>query len=305
MNAVSSVGLVLLISAACGSSSSTEADAGAADVDADSSEVLRVVSPDIELQPGEEITYCYYFDMPNEAEVGVRQWSSTMTPGSHHLILFLADASAPAAGTLVPDCDGFNLGDEWTYSAQTPEQTSVLPAGTGMPVAANQRAFIQMHYLNSGDTVIEAHAELEATTYPAGTPYTRAAAYITYSQGFSIPANSPGSVSDTCAVPAGAKFFAMSTHSHKQSTSTEVRDGKSMVLTSANWEHPTVETWSDDPFYTFASGDLTYQCDYYNPTGTTVNEGASAEFNEMCMAVGYYFPAPQGSKLCVNGFVLP
>ncbi|MEZ4366414.1 MAG: hypothetical protein R2939_09020 [Kofleriaceae bacterium] len=294
-----------LLLAACGGSSDADVDAGPGGPDADADTTLRVVSPDIEIAPGEEITYCYYFDMPNDAEVGVRRWTSTMTPGSHHLIVFLAGSGAPAAGTLVPDCDGFGLGDEWMYSAQTPENEAVMPDGVGMPIGAGRRAFVQMHYLTASDVTLDAHVEVTAEVYPAGTAYTRAAAYITYSQGFSIPANSMGQAGDTCAVPADAKFFAMSTHSHHYSMQTDVFDGATNILTSTSWEHPTVETWDDDPYFSFASGELTYACEYFNDTASTVYEGSSAQLNEMCMAVGYFFPAPNGPRLCVNGFVLP
>lgn len=292
---------------ACGGGGgSADIDAAPDVPDAGSDALLRVVTPDVEIQPAEEITYCYYFDMPNTDEVGVKRWASTMTPGSHHLILFMAGPNAPAAGTMIPDCDGFALGDEWTYSAQTPTNSADMPAGVGMPVAAGQRAFLQMHYLNASDDVINAHVEVEAETYPAGTEYTRAAAYITYSQGFTVPASpDPYAVSAECSVPATAKFFGMSTHSHQYSIQTDVFDGDTNVVTSTNWEHPTVASWMDAPHYTFSTGRLRYECQYLNTSGAPVDEGSSAEFNEMCMAVGYFFPANNGSQLCVNGFVLP
>lgn len=292
----------LAFTACGGGSSSDNPDAAETTApDAAAGDNLTVVTPDVVIQPGQEITYCYYFDMPNTDEVAVHKWASTMTPGSHHLILYFTDSSV-AAGTLVENCNT-GISDEWTYSSQTPVNSAEMPDGVAMKVAGSQRAFMQMHYLNASDEPLTAHSVLTAEVVAAGTAYVPAAAYITYSQGFSIAANSPGSVSHTCTVPAGAQFFSLSTHSHQWSTDVTVMDGANMVLATDNWEHPEVKTW-DQPYYTFASGKLSYECNYFNGSNVPVNEGSSAQTNEMCMAVGYFFPAPTGSKLCVNDFLI-
>lgn len=223
-----------------------------------------------------------------------------MTPGSHHLILFFGD-SGKADGTIDQSCGGVTGGGipYWTYSAQTPTNEAVMPAGIGMTVPAGQKVYVQMHYLNTGDADIAAHVKIDGETYAAGENYTPAAAYITYNTQINIPAMSTGTAGGTCAVPAGAKFFSMSTHAHKQATHTQVTDGSAMVFQSDNWEHPGTVDWNAEPFFSFASGSLTYRCDYNNPTNRTVREGSSAETDEMCMAVGYFFPAT-GPKFCIN-----
>ena len=105
-------------------------------------------------------------------------------------------------------------------------------------------------------------------------------------------------------MPAGSKFFALSTHSHKFTTRTEVKDGNAMVFESTNWDHPGSATWSAEPYFTFSSGRLSYRCEYNNTTGNTVGEGDSAQTDEMCMAVGYFFPSTS-AKFCYNGQFVP
>ena len=60
-------------------------------------------------------------------------------------------------------------------------------------------------------------------------------------------------------------------------------------------------------FYSFSGNQLTYECTYDN-TGSnknvTIKTGDSAEFDEMCMASGYFFPAPK-AVFCYNDNVLP
>lgn len=279
---------------------------------------FQLVSPDVMIEPGQEITYCYYFRTPNTESMAIKKWTSSMTPGSHHLILFTTgNTDKRPPGTISAANCGFG-GDTalpaWTYSAQTPTAELALPAddGTGTPLAidipANTAGFIQMHYFNSTDQVINAHVTINAEALPAGAAFTKTAAYVTYNGDLSIPPSPNPQTLDvetqSCDVPAGAKFWLMSTHAHKQAVKTEVLDGATMAMESTDWEHPIPATWMASPFFAFASGKVTYRCTYYNPTDRTITSGDSAATDEMCMASGYYFPATK-SRICFDGFLLP
>ncbi len=297
--------VVSMLVAACGSGDSgVPGDNDVPDAGAAPTEGFRIVTPDIPIQPGEEVTYCYYTTIPITREMGVKRWSSTMTPGSHHLILFFATGASMPDGTIEKDCGGLGGGGfnipYWTYSAQTAVAESRMPAGIGMTVGAMQKVYVQMHYVNTGDEVLNAHVVVDADAYPAAETYTPAAAYITYRAGFTIGANSLGETGGSCEVPAGARFFSLSTHTHRRGILTRVTDGDAMVFESDNWEHPGAAAWAGDPFFAFGSNQLTYHCEYDNRGNTNpVSEGASAKTDEMCMAVGYFFPAT-APKICLN-----
>jgi hypothetical protein len=274
---------------------------------------FQVKSPELTIMPGQEITYCYYFKFPTTTEVGVKKWQSRMTSGSHHMIVYLTKTEQKPAGTVDTGCGGVGGGGAgnipvWTYSAQNQDAEAVMPTGIGMTIAAAQPAYVQMHYLNTTDAAIKVHVTLNGDTYATTDTYTKAAAFVTYTSGFSVP---PGnsSVSKTCDLAGAglgsAKFFTMSTHTHKQGVKTYVKDGSTagtQIFSATDWEHPGAISWMSEPFYTFPSGKLYYQCDYTNPGTTTIVEGQSAQTNEMCMAVGYFFPATT-AKFCVNGLV--
>ena len=239
-----------------------------------------------------------------------------MTPGSHHMILFLTGTAQQPDGTMTEANCGLGGGAQnlpiWTYAAQaTPFETD-LPAddGTGKPVGmevpANQAAYVQMHYLNTTDAPLMAHVHLQAFAYPQGTAFTKTAAYVTYNESLTIPAHAVNLLQTmTCNVDPTAKFWTISTHSHKQSVATDVKDGTSTVFSSTDWEHPGAAAWNPG-FYSFASGKLTYECTYTNDGDNANNQivsGNSAATNEMCMAVGYYFPATT-PHICLNNFVV-
>jgi len=294
-----------LVLVACGGGGMSGDDVVADDEppgpDADPGRQFQIVTPDIEIQPGEEVTYCYYTTVDIDEAVGVKKWSSTMAAGSHHLIVYFTDNEVYPDGTVTEDCGGSGAGiPYWTYSAGTPEYENAMPDGVGMTVGARQHLYVQLHYLNpSPSTPITANAVITAEHYAPGEEYIPAAAFITYHTGISIPPNGTATATGTCTnVPAGANFFTLSTHAHRRAIHPEVHDGDAMVFESDDWEHPGATDWRTSP-YQF-SGSLVYSCDYQNDLDQTVTTGDSAATDEMCMAVGYFYPAPGGPEFCIS-----
>jgi hypothetical protein len=305
-----SFAFVIVIAAACGKSPNTT-DPDAPNSSNNEPVAFEIKSTDIALPHGMEFTKCFYFHTPNTTTLAVNKWVSDLTPGSHHMIMFLnPGGNQPADGTIDENC---GLGGTatsnvpvWTFSTQMPHLEENVPSddGTGKPLAqnipANTAGFFQMHYLNATDTDLMVHVDLKAYALPAATAFTETEAYVTYVQGFSVPPGS-SSVSGTCSVPSGKKFWTVSSHTHKQGTEVKIDDGSSKIYDSTDWEHPIVKDWAAPQFYTFSSGKLTWTCSYVNDGTTTIDEGPSAATNEMCMATGYYFPATASSFNVVFG----
>lgn len=266
---------------------------------------FTIQSKEVTIQPGEEITYCYYFTTPNDAPLAIKKWTSEMTPGSHHLIMYWGGNKAD--GTIEPSDSCVSGIPQWVYASQTPTSELPLPSddGTGKPlgmnVAAHQKGYVEMHYLNTSDDPLTVSVKVSAYAHADGVEYTPTAAYITYNAGFEIPKDAQDyPVTQTCQLSPDLKFWTVSTHAHKQAVKTEIHDGSSMVFSATDWEHPGSRDWAT-PYYQFSSGSITYTCTYTNLTGGVVKEGPSAKFNEMCMATGYIFPAT-AAKFCYDGF---
>ncbi len=123
-------------------------------------------------------------------------------------------------------------------------------------------------------------------------------------------------VSGTCQVPVGSNFFQMATHTHKHATVATIdytSGGQTTRLvytgeaqtyppdqvpgTGTDYEHPGVAMWNSPSFLTLKAGDsFNYSCSYENSGTTAVTVGETAASNEMCMMMGYYYPA--GSTSC-------
>jgi len=288
---------------------------------------FQLVSPMVDIQPGEQVSYCYYFHTPNTANLTIAKWES-LTPGMHDMVLYVTNSQSQDPGTVSSDnCGGgIPLGNAvWTYGTQDPDQaynSVVLPAddgaghAIGQLIRPNQAGFILMHYNNTTGAVIHGHVELNAHAYPDTTPVVIAAPYVTYNADIAL---TPGSAtqpttksySATCTIPNSPdgtatgtppKFFAMTTHTYRQGVHAVVMDGPTKVFESNNWEHPGALSMA--PFYTFASGALTYQCDYRNPNTYSITSGVNPKTDEQCMAIGYFFPAATANGTghhCIDG----
>lgn len=307
------LGPLLLAVAACGDDAPAEGppDPGAAKplppVLMPPASGVQIASPEFVLQPGEEVFKCYHTTVPVDTEVAVNRFKSVMTPGSHHLILYgMQEAGAPD-GTF-EDC-GRQAGTPslkslrvWLYASQKPEDGSVLPEGVAMPFKARQPVMLNLHYLNASSKPLTVRAAVNAE-YVSGS-YQRAGAFITFNTNIAIPAQGTQTVSGRCKLPAGGKFFSLSTHSHRYTTSADVslwQGGKMMqeLVSTNDWEHPTIRRW-EDPFLTAQAGqELQYSCAYKNTTDQVIKVGESASEDEMCMAIGYYFPATKNT-FCLN-----
>jgi hypothetical protein len=289
--------LVLLSLTACTGDSEQDFDGGLA---------FEITSTSITLQPGEETTKCFYFTTPNAAPVQINKWISDMTPGSHHMIMFRTlGGTQPPDGTVDEACGG-GLAVP-VYGTQIAHDEKAFPTddGMGKPLAqevpAASQGYFQMHYLNTSDEVLTASVTLKAYSLKAGLEFTKTDLFATYNNDISIP---PGAtnykVSATCDVVL-RNFWSLSSHSHKQSIATEVKEGTTTVFSSTDWEHPGTIEWRAPEFKLFDSGKITWECTYNN-TGDnatrTVTSGQSAQTDEMCMATGYFFPAT-GPKGCI------
>jgi len=267
---------------------------------------FTIVSSDITVASGEEVTKCFYFHTPNTDNVHIHKWVSDMSIGSHHMIYFSNLGAQPADGT-VDDCSGVDGTPLPVYGSQIAHQEADFPRDdVGVQLAQvitpQTAGYFQMHYVNSTDAALVAHIELSAFAMKQGQTFTRTDLFGVYNADIAIPPHATNfKVTGTCDIVQGVKFWSMQTHSHKQTVATAVNDGATTLFSSNDWEHPGTVQWSAPDFYTFANS-ITWSCTYDNigdNANNTIYDGQSARTNEMCVASGYYFPAA-GARGCIK-----
>jgi hypothetical protein len=261
---------------------------------------FQIVSPStISLTPGQEQFLCYYKTAPGGA-ITVGSFRSWMTKGaSHHFIVF--QGSGGVDGSLQSCAFGNGA---WVY-ATSKSGLMVgmdMPAQVGLPFSAGQSFVLNMHLVNTTSDVVKPVIKLNVLA-AKDVKYNAAAAYSAVSPNFSIniPAMGTQTVHGTCTVPAGSNFFLWTTHTHKFATNVDVNyvsGGQSTrIVNTTDWENPGTHVWTAPNFLTTKAGDsFQYACTYKNPNPLPVTFGETAASNEMCMAIGYFFPA--GGFLC-------
>jgi hypothetical protein len=96
----------------------------------------------------------------------------------------------------------------------------------------------------------------------------------------------------------------MTMHANKHSVHPFVKDGGTTLFESTDFLDPGVLRFAAAFFYTFASGQITYQCDYSNPTTNVIFAGDSVATDETCIVFGFFFPSTRPA-LCFNNFLVP
>lgn len=271
-------------------------------------DTITIDTPSFVLQPGEEKFYCYYTTLPNTEAIGAHRFTSSMPAGSHHMIVFKTKKAMAPDGTFA-ECDNFGMGDGgiadvpvWLYASQNPEGELTMPEGVGVAIGASQTVIVNLHYVNTTDAPITAQVHIDIETFAPKQTFIEAHAMITFNTQIDVPPNSMGSAGGSCDVDSEWQFITMSTHSHKYTVNAQVHDGPNMVLETLDWAHATLGRW-DSPYLKFSSGKLDYRCTYHNTLSVPLETGESAINNEMCMAVGLYFPA-NGDTFCLNSLTV-
>ena len=269
---------------------------------------VRMSVPAFTVDPGAEVSPCYYTTIPDEAASEIVRIESSMTPGSHHLVLFHTDEALAPDGTF-GDCDGllsFATPQEmprWIYAAQEEEQTFQAPDGVGISLPPGSHVVFSLHYVNASTEPLDVSIDL--TLFYAKRNVTAAGSFVSYAPDISVAPHEQGMVNGHCKLPHGAKTFLLTTHSHQFTTSARLDRWAGGVnierlLLTEDWEHPTVEKW-DSPWLTFgADEELAYTCFFDNTLDDALVDGESAVNEEMCMAIGWYFPGDGANTYCAG-----
>jgi hypothetical protein len=261
---------------------------------------VQITTTGFDLAPGAEKFTCYHAEIPLDGEIDVHYYESKMSPGSHHFILYKSATDTSAVGTM--DQTGC-LTDftNWIYSSAQPHIDLRMPENVAMVLSAHQRVLFDMHYINTTDKT--QHVQVQLNVITAKGTFQKAAPLISFNTGIRIPAHGMQTVGGDCTPGNGAKFFYMLTHTHRRgqlATITRVMANGQMgeqLIKSTNWDIPEDKSWVDAPYLTFAAGEkFHYSCEYMNDLNQVVTAGPSANTNEMCMAITYYFPASAGGS---------
>lgn len=273
----------------------------------------------ITVQPGQEDTQCMKLRLSNTGAIKVHQMRNILSSGSHHLIVYKDDDPASVESTTPYPCTPFtgalNLSGMVApvMITQKAEDALTLPDRVAYTFAPNQMIRIEMHFINSTDAPLEVSATSEFYAVPESEIDHEANILFIGTPDIDIPAGAMMDV-QTYFTPsrasldlAGAKFFAITGHTHKHglnvtvSTSTSVGGPRTSVYAPAPFEWSEPETTVHRPEFSVPDGlqaGFDIKCSYHNTSNERVGFGESAN-DEMCFFWAYYYPS-KGSHVCVH-----
>lgn len=240
---------------------------------------------------GVERTQCIVVDAGNEAEAYVRAIRTTLTQGSHHMILYrTTEALRPDP----VDCFPFAMAGSAFYIAESPMEELLYPEGAGLLFDAHQHIRIEMHQVNYVGEPIEVMGTAEFEFYDASVP-TPSPVQLLFEGPTSInlPPHASTTVTGFVRAPAGARVFALTSHTHSLGRLATIHRGRSTTDTtellhqSDSWADPPLDHFS--PALTFSSGEgFALACEFLNDTERTVGFGLDFE-DEMCFLWAYWY----------------
>jgi hypothetical protein len=263
-----------------------------------------------DMGPGSEQTFCTLQRLPNDATVLVRKIESQLSAGSHHLVVYRSDEQQEQATpfSCSPFTELIQMRSVPLFISQINTEQLQLPAGVVYELAPHQMVRIEAHYINLTSATITPTASVKFNVVPDSPELQRADFMLIGTPDIRLPPNTPTTVGPYfvhSGIPAGAKIWAMTTHTHHWGTQFRVQKSTSRTDPGTSiydypdwsWDAPPVKSF-DTPL-TFAPGEGTrFTCEYLNRSSSQVNFGESA-LAEMCVMWLYYYPSA-GYKLCLD-----
>jgi hypothetical protein len=266
---------------------------------------IRYRPASVELQPGETAQYVQWVSAPLDRELDIVDVRGSQGPGGHHAVLY-ASADVEPAGTTRAWSPGDQLTARFLGGAGGEGVSSGggLPEGAVLRVPAGSAFYIQSHYLNATDDVIEGTSTVDVKVVEPSPDAIVLSMFVSSTLAVDVP---PGLHEQTlsCAVQQDTPMILFVNHIHETgvAVATELRttDGNVQMLKhDPAWDdewstHPNFAvTALDRPLVLPAGASLVTRCNWDNTSGKTLGFP-----DEMCAFLGFYIGTRD--RACANG----
>jgi hypothetical protein len=267
---------------------------------------IQVVSPEIMVAPGANITMCSYVSVPIASQIDVIGSNGKQSLGGHHAIVYIARMAKPIDTHECTEQDMLNVSYLAGVGAEGATALSKVPDGIAFRIPANAPLMIQTHWINATNAPITGQAYINLQTTPVSTARVPADLFSVVNTSFDIPAGMTGTASTTCVLKEDKSFFYLGGHEHQWGTHFKAEQvsaaGAATTLYEKDWQvefefNPPVNTYPAATPLTIKAGDA------IKATCTWDNTGNAKDLTfptDMCVTFGFYFPG-HGEIDCVDG----
>jgi hypothetical protein len=168
----------------------------------------------------------------------------------------------------------------------------------GYPLVAANSLMINIHYLNTTSAPVSPKVSITIETAKPGVVTTHVGTLFLNQVALSVPAGVPMSSpmwmpktwNGDPSLPANYSIYASISHMHRWSVGFTASTNNNVFYSETNWDSPQLKMHTPVVPMT-SSQSITWSCDYYNDTGSTLSFGDSAQSAIMCIYLGNYYPA--------------
>ena len=261
---------------------------------------------------------CEYAVAPNEKAIDVGAFEVKTTPGTHHFVVwqYLGNDRNPAdfwrGIKYVPGCTGLGPQNGFANAdlfGMLPSQARVqFPPGVAVRLEPHAVLYPNLHFHNYSDKSVLGQAVFNFIPARKGTVQHHAQSFTVGTAQFAIPPLGTASATGEWHTPVALNMVQISTHEHRRGTTVTVHhvdaSGADLgeLVTSTNWEHPTVQWYQQAPLRLSAGEGIRYTCEWSNPDDIAVHYGVTSE-DEMCFITGYFYPDDDNATVKAPGCI--
>lgn len=261
---------------------------------------------------GSESEKCFFVKAPAE-DLLVQRDEVRFTAGSHHFLLYETHYTeipteklngTPVDTSGVFDCsDGATNGwdiKKLVGGSQNADGASILsfPDNVAMRIKGGAVLLMNAHYVNASNKELEPEVRINLYTIPESKVEHEGDILFFYNPFIGVGAQAESRARMRCTVQEDITLTNFQSHMHARGVGYEasVIGEASPFYQNTKWEGVPVEGFTPGKKITKGSV-IDYHCDYKNAGADTVFQGPRST-DEMCMAIGSYYPANTTTSQC-------
>lgn len=216
--------------------------------------------------------------------------------GSHHFILYQStDENPPPPGIrdLDPDNPLQALGifsKRFIVGSQSPTAVFDFPAGIAIPMPAGAVYELNSHFVNtSGENTLIGEVYVNLHSMPADSVKVAAKPIFVSNFGISVPPGRTETTARNWTLERDVNVIMLSSHMHRHGRRFDIFLGDERIYRSEEWDEPVTLVFN--PALEVKAGErVRFECTHENDDKDfTIRFGFTAENDEMCIMLGYYY----------------
>jgi hypothetical protein len=254
------------------------------------------------LAAGQEQHLCQLMQLPtsDSGELLVSGESHSWTLAHHWNLMRSNVTSVPSGFTLNTPVDCFSSGisayaGSSLFIDQVAQSSYDFPDGTALPFKSGELVIVEVHALNATQTDATGQLTVTLSTTTADKVQNRLGLIQFYDPFIYVPPMSSASANMRCKIPSDITLITAMTHFHPRGVDEKVfvdlhgqPAATAPLVESTDWQHP--NQWKGTMALP-AGSSVHFGCSYQNNDQQPYIQGQDKVGNEMCMTIGFYYPA--------------